>query len=162
MNYIKAQKDVFNKLVSGNRGMGRFSVDEHNILISPDGYMGYIFPLSSLVINIEKIKEMEPIPFKEIVKEENELKLTPDLRILDRSTTARRLKGKDKNTFVNIKFLEHFQNPRFFQEASNLGLIVVTECFSAKDRDVPVGVIRPIRCSFDDGSYYGDIRKAVQ
>ena len=133
MNYIKAQKDVFNKLVSGNRGMGRFSVDEHNILISPDGYMGYIFPLSSL-----------------------------DLRILDRSTTARRLKGKDKNTFVNIKFLEHFQNPRFFQEASNLGLIVVTECFSAKDRDVPVGVIRPIRCSFDDGSYYGDIRKAVQ
>ena len=107
-------------------------------------------------MTLDKIKEIAAFPIAEIVKDENELKLTPDLRLLDsrRNLVCRRLKGNGKNTYVNVKYLEYFQNPRFFQAESNLGTIVVTE--GAKGANIPVGIILPIRCALDDGTYYGD------
>lgn len=151
MNYIKAQKEIFSELCNGRR-LGRFNIDEKNILVSPDGFKAYIFPVSTIAFSLEKIAEMKAFPVVELIKPENELKLTNDLRILDRNRTARRLKKQNgSSTFVNTKFLEYFQNPSFYQEASgNLSTIVVTE------QTYPVGIILPIRATWDDGTYYGD------
>jgi len=156
MNYIKAQKEIFSELCNGRR-IGRFNIDENNILVSPDGFKAYIFPVSTIAFSLEKIHEMNPFPIVELIKPENELKLTNDLRILDRSRTARRLKKQNgRSTFVNTKFLECFQNPSFYQEeSSNLSTIVVTE------HTYPVGIMLPIRGSWDDGTYYGDTKKDV-
>lgn len=158
MNYIKAQKEVFSELCSG-RKLGRFNIDENNVLVSPDGFKAYIFPISTIAFSLEKIHEMTAFPIVELIKPENELKLTNDLRILDRRSTARRLKKQNgTSTFVNSKFLECFQAPKFFQGESNLTTIVVTESIrvDGKYTDMPVGIILPIRASWDDGTYYGD------
>lgn len=164
MNFAKAQKEIVSELLKGSRSMGRFNLDENNMLISPDGYKGYIIPVSAIVFNLEKIKEIDPFPISDIIKEENELKLTPDLRIQDhyRVGMIRRLKGNGKNTYVNAKYLDCFQNPRFYQDKSNVGRIVVTEAVvigghgSQTRIDRPVGIIMPVRASWDDGTYYGD------
>ena len=155
MNFAKAQKEIVSALLSGKR-MARFNIDETHILVSPDGYRAFIFPVSTIVFNLDKIPEITAVPVSEIIKDENELKLTPDFRLLDsrRNLICRRLKGNGKNTYVNVKYLECFQNPRFFQGESNLSTIVVTE--GAKDVNIPVGIILPIRCTWDDGTYYGD------
>lgn len=159
MNYAKAQKEIVNEILKGCRG-GRFKVDENNILVSPNGFMAYIFPLSSIAFNLEKIKEINPIPVLEIVKPENELKLTLDLRLEDsfQKRTFRRLKGNGKNVFLNVKFLECFQNPKFFQAENKLSTVVVTERFSSNDKlGTPVGIVLPVRCTFDDEPYYNDV-----
>ena len=167
MNFAKAQKEIINELLKGSRSMGRFNLDENNMLISPDGYKGYIIPVSAIVFNLEKIKEINPFPISDIIKEENELELTPDLRIQDhyRAGMVRRLKGNGKNVYVNVKYLDCFQNPRFYQSGSNVGMIVVTEAVvvgghGSKARiEHPVGIIMPVRCTWDDGTYYGDTER---
>lgn len=160
MNYIKAQKEIFAALCSGRISVGRFNVDETHILVTPDGYKAYIFPASAIAFNLEKVREIKAFPIGELIKPENELKLTPDLRIIDHygKRMARRLKGNGKNVYINSKFLDCFQNPKFYQEgASGRTTIVVTEQISAsKFPEVPVGIILPIRSNWDDGTYYND------
>lgn len=159
MNFTKAQKEIVNELLHGRR-VGGFNIDEKTVLVSPDGYKAYIFPVASVIFSLDKIKNITPIPVAEIVKDENELRLTPDFRLLDslRNKMVRRLKGNGKNVFVNMKFLECFQNPQFFQEENKLSTIVVTE--KSNGKNIPVGIVLPVRCTWDDSSYYGDMEGA--
>lgn len=159
MNFTKAQKEIVNELLHGRR-VGGFNIDEKTVLVSPDGYKAYIFPVASVIFSLDKIKNITPIPVAEIVKDENELRLTPDFRLLDsfRNRMVRRLKGNGKNVFVNVKFLECFQNPQFFQEENKLSTIVVTE--KSNGKNIPVGIVLPVRCTWDDSSYYGDMEGA--
>mgnify|MGYP007097183190 FL=1 len=159
MNFTKAQKEIVNELLRGRRVSG-FNIDEKTVLVSPDGYKAYIFPVASVIFSLDKIKNITPIPVAEIVKDENELRLTPDFRLLDsfRNKMVRRLKGNGKNVFVNMKFLECFQNPQFFQEENKLSTIVVTE--KSNGKNIPVGIVLPVRCTWDDSSYYGDMEGA--
>ena len=159
MNFTKAQKEIVNELLHGRR-VGGFNIDEKTVLVSPDGYKAYIFPVASVIFSLDKIKNITPFPVAEIVKDENELRLTPDFRLLDsfRNKMVRRLKGNGKNVFVNMKFLECFQNPQFFQEENKLGTIVVTE--KSNGKNIPVGIVLPVRCTWDDTSYYGDMGRA--
>ena len=114
MNYTKAQKEVFDALCSGKRA-GRFDIDGNNIFVSPDGFRAYIFPKNIICFGLEKIAELKQFPVKELIQDQYQLTLTPDLRIIDAHRTARRLKGDGKNVLVNVKFLSCFQNPRFYQ-----------------------------------------------
>lgn len=158
MNFTKAQKEIVNELLRGRRVSG-FNIDEKTVLVSPDGYKAYIFPVASVVFSLERVKKITPIPVAEIVKDENELHLTPDFRLLDsfRNKMVRRLKGNGKNVFVNMKFLECFQNPQFFQEENKISAIVVTE--KSNGKNIPVGIVLPVRCTWDDSSYYGDTER---
>lgn len=159
MNFTKAQKEIVNELLHGRRVSG-FNIDEKTVLVSPDGYKAYIFPVASVIFSLDKIKNITPFPVAEIVKDENELRLTPDFRLLDsfRNKMVRRLKGNGKNVFVNMKFLECFQNPQFFQEENKISTIVVTE--KSNGKNIPVGIVLPVRCTWDDSSYYGDTERA--
>lgn len=156
MNYIKAQKIVFDRICKDSGG-GRFMLDDSNVFVTPDGYRGYVFPVAGICFNIEKIREIGVLPIVETIKEENELKMTDDLR-LDRykGGMARRLKGNGKNVFVNVKYLDVFHNPRFYQDASGRGMIVVTEDMSATKKNIPVGIIMPMTISSIGGDYYND------
>ena len=156
MNYIKAQKEVFSALVSGRSSVGGFDIDENYMLVTPDGFKAFIFPSAIIAFCTEKIKPITPFPIAELIKPENELELTADLRILDEhgKRIARRLRGMGKNVYINTKFLDCFQNPKFYQDKSNISIVVVTESGN------PVGIILPIRATFDDGTYYND-RKDV-
>ena len=156
MNFIKAQKEIFNALCNGNR-TGQFSVDGNNVFVTPNGYMAYILPKSLIYFSLEKIREMKPLPIKELIQDQYELTLTNDLRIIDKHRTARRLKGVGKNVLVNVKFLSCFQNPHFYQQENPLSGIVVTEQLlvgKGKAEEIPVGFILPIRCEDLQGDYY--------
>lgn len=155
MNYNKAQKIVFDCICRGNR-CGKFMYDENNVFVSPDGYRGFIFPTASIAFNIEKVFDFGKLDILETVKEENKLELTMDMRVLPDKRLCRRLKGNGKNVFVNIKFLECFQNPCFYQAADVNSMIVVTEKMSAKSADIPVGIVLPIRMTEVGANYYGE------
>lgn len=160
MNFTKAQKEIVNELLAGRR-VGGFDIDEKTILVSPDGYKAYILPIASVVFSLDKVKKITPFPVAEIVKDENELHLTPDFRLLNsfRKTMVRRLKGNGKNVFVNTKFLECFQNPQFFQAESKKSNVIVTEKFGGKN--IPVGIVLPVHCTWDnDNNYYNDMERA--
>lgn len=157
MNYNKAQRIVFDSMCKNNRA-ARFMLDESNVFVTPDGYRGFIFPAASVCFNIEKIKEVEKLPIVETIKPENEMKMTDDLRLIDKRAggMARRLKGNGKNVFVNVKFLECFQNPKFYQAEHWSGIIVVTESMSRTQTNIPVGIVLPVRVSAVGGDYYND------
>lgn len=154
MNYINAQKEIFNELVKGGT-VGKFFIDENNVLVSPNGYMAYIFPISIVAFSLEKVREIKEVPIHGVIKPENEIFLTPDLRINGNSRQIyRRLKGSSKNVFVNTKFIRHFQNPKFYQEENKESAIVVTEY--SRGNDIPVGIVLPIRTPWADNGYYND------
>lgn len=156
MNYTKAQKEVFDALCSGKRA-GRFDIDGNNILVSPDGFRAYIFPKNIICFGLEKINELKQFPVKELIQDQYQLTLTPDLRIIDAHRTARRLKGDGKNVLVNVKFLSCFQNPRFYQAKSSVSGIVVTEPVyrgRGEIEEIPVGYLLPIRSNEVQGDYY--------
>lgn len=155
MNYTKAQKICFDALCNG-RNIRRFDLDEKRVFVTPDGYRGFIFPKVGCNFNLEKIADFKGFPIEETIKPENELTLTLDVRLSDnRREMYCRLKGNGKSTFVNKKFLECFQNPKFFQPENKNAMIVVTE----SKTNEPVGIILPVRANWDDGSYYSEDMK---
>lgn len=157
MNYTKAQKEVFDALCSGKRAC-RFDIDGDNIFVSPDGFRAYIFPKNIICFGLEKIAELKKqVPVKELIQDQYQLTLTPDLRIIDAHRTARRLKGDGKNVLVNVKFLSCFQNPRFYQAKNPVSGIVVTEPVyrgRGEIEEIPVGYLLPIRANEVQGDYY--------
>lgn len=156
MNYSKAQRIIFDSLCKGGR-CARFMLDENNLFVTPDGYRGFVIPAASVAFNAGKMKEIDPLPILEAVKPENEIKLTDDLRLdKQHKTMSRRLKGNGKNVFVNIKFLECFQNPKFYQAADMNSMIVVTEQTWRNNEEFPVGIILPVRISKIGNDYYND------
>lgn len=158
MNYAKAQKEVVAELLKGNVNMRWFRVDENSVSVVIDGYRAHIFPVVSIVFSVDKIREMTKLPVSEVVKDENELFVTKDLRVMDstRKTIAIRLKGSGRNVFVNTRYLECYQNPRFYQGEAN-DPVIVTERVRGTN-NIPVGIVLPYRCAWDDGTYYGDAR----
>ena len=58
MNIKKAQKDVFKQILDGAK-VGFFHVDENNVLVSADGYMGYIFPTKKIRFSLDGLPEMQ-------------------------------------------------------------------------------------------------------
>lgn len=160
MNYIKAQKIIFDALCKGSPSVRKFAIGNDRIMVTPDGIRGFIFPMVAVNFNLEKIKDLNAFSFEEIIKPENEMFLTPDIRIDDRRREMyRRLKKTNGSTFVNTKYIDCFQNPSFFQAANKHSIIVVTEDVSPKMMNVPVGIIMPIRSGWDDGCYYADDMK---
>lgn len=156
MNYTKAQKEIFDALCSGKR-VGRFDIDGSNIFVTPDGFRAHIFPKTLICFSLEKIAVINPIPVKEVIQDQYQLTLTPDMRIIDAHRTARRLKGNGKNVLVNVKFLSCFQNPKFYQAENPVSGIVVTEpvyCKRGEIEEIPVGYILPLRANEVQGDYY--------
>ncbi len=156
MNYNKAQKEIFEALLKGERA-SKYFIDDANVFVTADGVKGFVFPVASVMFNAEKLRDMNDLKIAEVVKDGNELVLTEDMRISsDGKTLARRLKGNRKNVFVNIKFLGYFHNAKFWQDDKAHSPIIVTENMSANIKNIPVGVIMPIAERRITQDYYND------
>jgi hypothetical protein len=148
MNITKAQKIIFNALLSGNH-VRRFEFDKDNVFITPDGYRGFVLPYSTLQVNIEKIQVFKNMDLASIVKDENLLQLTREILIQEHPKAyLRKLKNEERNVFLDQKYLECFQNPKFYQEDKNR-MVVLTEDISAIRKNVIVGCILPVRVCED-------------
>lgn len=144
MNVIKAQKIIFNELISGGH-VRQFEVDKDNVFITPDGYRGFVLPYTSVQVNLDKIATLKSIDFASVVKEENLCHLTKELVLQEHPKAyLRKLKKGDLNIYFNQKYMECFQNPKFYNEKIT-GMIVVTEDISANRINQVVGIIMPTR-----------------
>lgn len=145
MNYIKAQETIFKALIRGER-VCRFDVDDSHVLITPDGFKGWIFPNDILAINVEKIMQMKPLEITSVIIPANKLKTTLDFRLVSQTSKdlLRKLDKGKKAIWVRDKFLQLFQNPEYYQNACNpISHIVVTE--KVRGKETPVGVVLPVR-----------------
>lgn len=116
MNYIKAQETIFKALIRGER-VCRFDVDDSHVLITPDGFQGWIFPNDILAVNVEKIPQFNPLEIASVITPANKLQSTLDFRLMhERSKKLfRKLSNGKKIVWVNDKYLQIFQNPEFYQ-----------------------------------------------
>ena len=156
MNFTKAQNIVFKAICTNDR-VCKFQIDDNHIFVTHDGMVGFVFPVEIISFNVEKTTDMKPIPISEIVKPENRLIITNDLKLTDFGRKmCRRFKINGRSVFIDKKFLEYFQNAKFYQDRDHdLTPVIVTEDLSAAKRDMPVGVICPTRFYNHEG-YYTD------
>lgn len=144
MNIIKAQKEIFNAMLSGER-VRKFQVDETSVFITATGYNGYVIPYSLVQVNLAKIADFKALDLQSIVKEENLCKLTNEAMIGQfPRRILRKLKRGDESIYFDEKLASCFQNPKFYN-ADKLQMIVVTEDISATRQNEIVGVILPSR-----------------
>lgn len=157
MNYIKAQREVFNEMATGGRIVG-FEMDGDRVCVTPDGFKAYIFPVEMIAFNLSKMNRMNAMEVHELIVPENQLEMTPifrtDIAGIGRKTMFRLMRGPGKNVWVNEKYLACFggyADPKFFQSKENkLGHIVVTEYSRSLDKYMPVGIVLPIRANWDE------------
>lgn len=145
MNTIKAQKEIFNAMLKHNR-VAKFEVDERSVFITPDGFHGFVFPLSNIQVNLEKLKYMNKIDLHAMVQEDNLCKLSMEC-VLDerhgRKEYLRKLKNDKFNVYIKEKFLSCFQNPKFYATSSSSSVVVVEDI--SKSLHEIVGLICPVR-----------------
>lgn len=144
MNINKAQKEIFNAMLSGAH-VRKFEIDSDSVFITPDGIYGYVFPQTSLQINISRIASVKDLDLGKVVRDENLCRLTKECVVNEfPKEFLRKLKRGDQNIYFNQKYLGCFQNPKFYSEGS-YGMIVVTEDISPNRLNHIVGVIMPKR-----------------
>ena len=145
MNSNKAQKEIFNALLSGER-CHKYEFDESSVFITPSGYHGFVIPYSQIQINLAKIPDMKDLNIQSIVKEENRCELTKEAYILDhpRNTYCRKLKRGNEYIYFKEKCMSCFQNPKFYN-AHPYQMIVVTEDYATNREEKIVGIILPVR-----------------
>lgn len=96
-------------------------------------------------VNLEKIQTVKPIDIASVVKEENLCHLSKELVLQEHPKAyLRKLKKGDTNIYFNQKYMECFQNPKFYNQ-SITGMVVVTEDISANRKNQIVGIIMPTR-----------------
>lgn len=144
MNIIKAQKEIFNAMLSGNR-VRKFQFDENSVFITATGFNGYVIPYSQVQVNLEKIANFKSLELQSIVKEENLCKLTNEAVIgqFPRRILRKLIRG-DESIYFDEKLASCFQNPKFYNVDKHQ-MIVVTEDISATRQNEIVGVILPSR-----------------
>lgn len=142
MNYNKAQKDIFNCILQGKK-CGFMKIDDNTVMVTGNGVVGYVFSCSMIAFNPDKLNQInnDTIEFN-IIDPEYKMNITPDIRIANNNLQLRRLTNYKRNAYVNVKYLECFQNPNFYQKLK-YSPVVVTENGIGK-KEYIVGVIMPV------------------
>lgn len=144
MNVNKAQKEIFNAMLSGEQ-CRKYEIDEKSVFITPGGFNGYVIPYSQIQVNLAKIPDFKGLDLQSIVSEENLCELTKEALILEHPRAiARKLKRGNECIYFKEKYMSCFQNPKFYNKHPHQ-IIVVTEDISAMRKNEIVGAILPIR-----------------
>lgn len=160
MNFTKAQNVVFKAICTNDR-VCKFQLDDNHIFVTHDGVVGFVFPVEIISFNVEKAKDMKPLQITEIIKPENQLIMTDDLKLINfGKTMCRRFKGNGRSVFIDTKSLEYFHGAKFYQDRDHdLTPVVVTDDLHTKRKNMPVGVIAPTRMYGLEGYYADELEK---
>lgn len=142
MNYKKAQKDIFARLVKGDRVV-KVEACEPCVILS-DGMAGWVFHEDKNYIDLNKIPGPGARVHLDIVSEENLLTMTNTLKSYKGLTLRQFIDFAGSPIYVQETYLRNFDSePRFYQELSN-GPIVVTER-DVTDHEQIVGFVMPVK-----------------
>lgn len=149
MNYINAQKQIFNNIVKGDRVCG-YWIDDDRFFVTGDRYHGFIFPKETIAFDVNRVNTInELFNFNDAV-EENEIKETNGFKLIYK-IMYRVFKRKDgKPVLINVGFLKHFQNAKYYQ-VNALDAVMIVE--NIRNKSFPVGVALPIRYRDDDDEW---------
>lgn len=136
MNIKKAQKDVFKQILDGAKA-GFFCVDENNVLVSANGYMGYIFPTKKIRFSLDGLREITPFPVAELIKLENRMAPTENYRTTQHGMCRWMKHANGNYVLVQNKFLSCFPDAEFYSEGRPISMIVAAEA------EAPVGNYSP-------------------
>ena len=143
VNYIKAQKQIFNDIVNGNRVCG-YWVDDDRFFVTGDRFHGFVFPKETIAFDIKRVNVVKKLFDFDDATEENEVKETNNFKLIGNKMMRCFMRKDYKPVFVNVNFLKHFQNAKYYQTNETQPLLVIEEI---RDKKFPVGVVLPIRYS---------------
>lgn len=158
MFYNKAQKEIFNAMLSEKMRAGKMAIENDKFLISSNGFVGWVFPQDILQINVEKLRDIPALSLDGFITTENMLEATKDFVLANERTKlmVRRYKRGRTSVFINPKLLEYFQNPTLYQKDAPLGVIVVTERNSKSCDESIVGIVMPVRDNSSWAEHYAE------
>lgn len=140
MKINKIYKLIFGEIIKPKEYQKQMKVDDEHILITPNGYYGFVFNKKSLPFNLEMIKEATiTLDLFSVIKPENLCKLTKCLVVDSKLGFLNILKNGGRKIYVNSKYLGYFESYTEFYQEKDLSLIVAVECGQI------VGCIMPIR-----------------
>lgn len=144
MNYKRAQLEICKEILNGEFVRGQMTVEDLILIIPGCGYYGYFFNPAEISFSMSKVHlidlETRIIADLSIIKDENEIKITRFIRILDyKSKMARKFETKGKkDVWVDCIFLKNIDTfaAKFYQEKD---IIIAVE------DGVPVMCLLPIK-----------------
>lgn len=143
MNFIKAQKEIFNNIVSGDRVCG-YWIDDDRFFVTGDAFHGFVFPKETIAFDVKKVNGIKKVLDLEDIKPENECVETNNFKLVCGKMMRLFNHRSGRPVFVNVNFLKHFQNAKYYQPDENKAVWVVEEI---RGKSFPVGVVLPIRYS---------------
>lgn len=151
MRWGKAQLEIFKILLKGEfasppaRGFWITQGRKEALVVTGNGYNGYVFPKDEIVFDAEKVKLCNDFlgDWESIICPENKLTVTDYFRKIDRRM-ARVFEGKNGKIYINSVLLSCFDvaNASFYQEKANRSVLVV-------EYEKLVGLVLPIRVTDD-------------
>ena len=142
VNYINAQKQIFNNIVSGDRVCG-YWIDDNRFFVTGDAFHGFVFPKEMIAFDTKKVNEIKKLfDFDTDAIEENEVTETDNFKLVNRKMMRVFLRKDGRGVYVNTQFLKHFQNAKYYQTDIGKPLLIVEEI---RGKQFPVGVALPIR-----------------
>lgn len=157
MLYEKAQKEIFTALAKGNRVCGCTNKNG-DYIVTTDGIIAFVIPVAIIAFNVIRVPIVESMEQLFVpCTPEYEIQITPFTRKgpFRRDTSIRIFDNHGDHVYVNEKFLVYWHNPTFYQEKGKLdAAITVAETMynekSKETKQMPVGLILPMRCSFSE------------
>jgi hypothetical protein len=140
MNKTKIYREIFSNIIKGNEQQRKFELDNDHVLISPNGYYGFVVGKGGLPFNLELIKSIGgSMELTNVVKEENLLTRTNHFVMVKPHGLVSVFCNCDRNVYINSKYLGFFEDYAELYQEKDLSICVVVE------HGEIVGAVCPIR-----------------
>lgn len=105
MNYIKFQKETFNRLITLNP-IGYSEIDNENILVTNDNNIAYVIPKDAIFFNLGKCTKIDSIgDLLHITPSDKKLKVTDIFRKYKKKRFAQKLTCDQFTVWAQKRFI---------------------------------------------------------
>ena len=127
MNVLKAQQELLTGIFHGKRCFC-LNYDEENVIISVEGYNGYLVPRAHLHVEINKSEMPTHFPKLDVIDENNVLLMTSEHFVGDGKVLIKFDHLDGGEVWINSKLLSNFKKPTLYQAPGDYtNTILVTE-----------------------------------
>lgn len=148
MNQYKAQVDCLKTIHEFPGRAGWCQVDDEKVFLTPEGYRGFIFRQSDLLLDILKFRVMEDKGWLEKTEQDKEFFLTRHI-LKHFSYPVQKVVCPEmgSHAWIRPKFLKRFQNPIIYGSDPLKRFLVYED--TGKEIEL-VGVVLPVRIGAED------------